>query len=105
MRNSRSQTRRDRILYDEFCLQVSLFLFGTVHHSTMIDEKYVTDFGATPIMMVTVWKLLVHEGLPTTSLPLHLLWWLYLVRNYPTKRVTERMFKVCGTTYQKHLNP
>ena len=54
MRNSRSQTRRDRLLYDEFCLQVSLFLFGTVHHSIMIDKKYVTDFGATPTIIGTV---------------------------------------------------
>ena len=105
MENKRAQTCHDHALYDEFCLQVSIFLFGTQHHSIMIDEKYVTDFGTTPSMMVTVWKLLNREGLPTTSCPLHLLWWLYLVRNYPTKRVTERMFKVCGTTYRKHLLP
>jgi hypothetical protein len=97
-------TIRNCQLVDVFKVQASLMIFGHPHY-TSGDEEYVKDFGATPFILTKLWMLLVHEGLPKLSHPLHLLWWLYLVRNYPTNRVFERLIKVCGFTYRRYLDP
>jgi hypothetical protein len=98
-------TRKVCQLVDVFKVQASLMIFGHPHSTSLVDEEYVKDFGATPFILAKLWMLLVYEGLPQMSYPLHLLWWLYLVRNYPTKRVFQRLIKLCGLTYRKYLDP
>jgi hypothetical protein len=98
-------TRKVCQLVDVFKVQASLMIFGHPHSTSLVDEEYVKDFGATPFILAKLWMLLVYEGLPQMSCPLHLLWWLYLVRNYPTKRVFQRLIKLCGLTYRKYLDP
>ena len=99
-----SAGRRFIELADEFRKQGSIMLVGHPH-SNMKDEQCVEDFGSTPFILAQLWTMLVNVGLPPMSLPLHLLWWLYLVRNYPTKRVFSRVLHCVGVTYRKYLQP
>jgi hypothetical protein len=51
------------------------------------DEDMVYEFGATPLVLTKLWKLLVIETrLPENSDPLHLLWWLHFAKHYHKKK-------------------
>ena len=58
---------------------------------TISKEKMVEVYGATPIILQKLWKLLCNKGqLHHQCHPLHLLWWLSYVKHYPTKKNFER---------------
>ena len=79
-----------RHLCVDFRQQASLILYRQ-HDKTMDDKTLVSEFGAKLFVLVCVWRLLCDYGGLTEeeSDPKYLLWWLYLVRNYPRQKTFE----------------
>ena len=75
----------------------SLATHGNVQVS---DEFIVAEYGATPFVLLTLWKLL-RRHLPKTSQPLHMLWWLYSCKHYPTKSLLAKALRVSAPTARK----
>ena len=65
----------------------SLTAYGIERY--MKDSNIVHEFGATPAVLILLWKLL-SPHLPKTSQPHHMLWWLYNCKHYPTKLMLEK---------------
>ena len=81
----------------------SLATHGTVRNMT--DECIVAEYGATPSVLLTLWKLLCCH-LSKTSQPLHLRWWLYNCKHYPTKSLLlEKALCVSAPTSRKAMQP
>ena len=50
------------------------------------EDEMVRTYGATSIILVKLWNgLITHGRLSKRSKPLHLLWWLAMVKGYHTK--------------------
>ena len=80
----------------------SLTSYGTGRH--MRDEDVVSEYGATPEVLVTLWRLLCPH-LTNSSLPHHMLWWLYNCKHYPTKSVLHKALRVSPPTVRKFTKP
>ena len=80
----------------------SLATYGTFQ--TISNEYIVAEYGATPSVLLTLWELL-RCHLPKTLQPLHLLWWLYNCKHYPTKSLLEKAIRVSAPTSRKAMAP
>ena len=76
--------------------------FGTATY--MSNERVVSEYGATPEVLVQVWELL-QPKLPTRCMPHHMLWWLYYCKHYPTKQLLEKALRVSAPTIRKDTKP
>ena len=82
----------------------SQLLSKTQHPYDISEGDMVYYFGATPFVLVRLWKdLVVKTKLPKTSKPIHLLWWMAYVKNYPTRRSFAKFTKVSATTLRKWI--
>ena len=80
----------------------ALVSYGIDRH--MKDERVVNEFGATPEILVVLWKLLsVH--LTEKSRPHHMLWWLYHCKHYLTKSELEKAIRKSAPTVRKAVAP
>ena len=70
----------------------------------MSDTHVVSEYGATPEILVLLWQLL-YQYLPSTSEPHHMLWWLYNCKHYPTKKLLEKALRVLAPTSRKAMTP
>ena len=70
----------------------------------MSDAHVVSEYGATPEILVLLWRLL-YRHLPSTSEPHHMLWWLYNCKHYPTKTLLEKALRVSAPTSRKAMTP
>ena len=80
----------------------SLTSWGYENYIT--DDAVVTEYGATPEVLVTLWKLLLPH-LPSSSRPHHMLWWLYLCKHYPTKNLLSKAIRVTAPTSRSAMEP
>lgn len=71
----------------------------------MKDDKIVSEYGASPDVLVTLWKLLSPHLIESQSEPHHMLWWLYYCKHYPTKEELEKILGVSAPTSRKHMEP
>jgi len=74
------------------------------HSNFMKDEMVAYEYGATPDVLATLWKIL-YPHLEPTSEPRHMLWWLYNCKHYPTKYLFQKAMRVCSPTSRKHMKP
>ena len=92
----------------EFRQQASIILYADDrYHNSMEDETFVSEFGGTLFIIACFWRLLCDFGglSEEISKPEHLLWWLFLVRNYPKRKQFEQIVDIKGRHLQKHLQP
>ena len=92
----------EQITVNEMKTIVALTLYGTGRD--MKDYAVVEEFGATPEVLVTLWRLLCRH-LTKNSQPHHMLWWMYLCKHYLTKLVMHKALQVSPLTAQKAMNP
>ena len=71
----------------------------------MKDANVVRKFGATPEVLIVIWKLLCPHLKENSSEPQHMLWWLYNCKHYPTESGLEKAIGVSAPTYRKHMKP
>jgi hypothetical protein len=70
------------------------------------DNDMVYEFGATPLVLTILWKLLVVKThLPENLDPLHLLWWLHFAKHYHTKKKFRQATKWSHQTTKKWMTP
>ena len=91
-----------KITIDEMVAIASQTSYGIGRH--MKNEDIVSEYGATPEILILLWKLLCPH-LPISSHMHHLLWWLYLCKHYPTKKVFEKAMRVSSPTARKRMKP
>ena len=70
----------------------------------MKDQAIVSEFGATPEILVALWDLL-RPYLERVSEPCHMLWWLYNCKHYPTKSMLKKAIRVSAPTSRKYMKP
>ena len=92
----------EQITVNEMKTIVALTLYGTGRD--MKDYAVVEEFGATPEVLVTLWRLLCRH-LTKNSQPHHMLWWMYLCKHYPTKLVMHKALQVSPPTARKAMKP
>ncbi|MEL7342493.1 MAG: hypothetical protein AAGM67_18570, partial [Bacteroidota bacterium] len=68
------------------------------------NDEFVRQFGATPAVCCYLWRRMI-PLLPTTSLPLHLLWTLFHAKNYPTDKQFRILTGHDPKTLSKHMRP
>lgn len=90
------------ITIDEMIAIASKTLYGVERH--IRNEKIVSEFGASPDILIQLWKLLCPRLTPRSE-PHHMLWWLYLCKHYPTKGVLEKALRVSAPTFRKAVAP
>ena len=67
------------------------------------EDEMVRTYGATSIILVKLWNgLITHGRLSKRSKPLHLLWWLAMVKEYHTKVQFERFTQYSYKTTLKY---
>ena len=96
-----------RHLCVDFRQQASLILYRRPDKTTD-DKTLVSEFGAKLFVLVCVWRLLCDYGGLTEeeSDPKYLLWWLYLVRNYPRQKTFEGQITLNHQqTIRKNMQP
>ena len=56
------------------------------------DKVFVAEFGGKQFILACAWRLMCDFGglVEDESTVEHMLWWLYLVRNYPTTKKFQR---------------
>ena len=91
-----------KISVEEMRSIASLTAYGIARN--MKDEIVTSEFGGTPEILVTLWKL-IYNHLPPYSQPHHMLWWLYLCKHYSTKAVFEKALRVSAPTARKYMKP
>jgi hypothetical protein len=74
--------------------------YGVGRH--MKNEVVVSEYGATPYILIELWKLLC-PVLTTQSKPHHMLWWLYNCKHYPTKQLLHKALRVSPPTARKYM--
>ena len=74
------------------------------HSHYMKDQAIVSEYGATPEILVALWDLL-RPYLEQVSEPQHMLWWLYNCKHYPTKLLLEKAIRVSAPTSRKYMEP
>jgi hypothetical protein len=82
----------------------SSFLSTSQYAYEISDADMIKEFGATPLVLRLLYKDLVLAGLPNTSKPLHLLWWLYYTKHYPKKGMWERLSRRSYKTTKKWMH-
>jgi hypothetical protein len=70
----------------------------------MKDTSVQHEYGATPEVLVTIWKLL-RPHLTKISEPHHMLWWLYNCKHYPLKQEFQYAMRVSPPTARKFMKP
>ena len=69
-------------------------------------DEMVSNFGVCKTALKWLWKLLVrYASLPSSSHPVHMLWWLYNAKKYPTTRDLKMFTKVDRKTQDRHMVP
>lgn len=68
-------------------------------------HEMVSEFGATADILSDIWNafVILKKGLHKDSKPLHLLWWMYQVKQYPTKKQFRKYTRTDPTTTRKHM--
>ena len=94
--------KHSKITINEMVSIASKTSYGVGRH--MKDKVIVAEYGATPDILIMLWKLLCPH-LPKCSLVHHLLWWLYNCKHYPTKSVFEKAMRVSAPTAWKYMKP
>ena len=72
------------------------------------DTILVSEFGSKLFILVCTWRLLCDYGglSEEESDPKYLLWWLYMVRNYPrTKTFARDVTLISPQHSRKHIYP
>ena len=92
----------DSISVDDMRINAALVSYGVNRH--MKDRYVVAEFGATPEILVVLWKLLSRH-LTRNSKPFHMLWWLYNCKHYPTKELLHKALRVSPPTSRKAMKP
>lgn len=90
--NTLQLTTENHHLLVEFSQHASFILYKDEHHK-LHEKMYVEEFGATLfVILLCVWRLICDYGglNDSKSSPKYLLWWLVLVRDYPTTTKFER---------------
>jgi hypothetical protein len=82
----------------------SAFLSTSQYPYDISDNDMIKDFSATPLVLKLLYRDLVLAGLPETSTPLHLLWWLYYTKHYPKKGMWERISRRSYKTTKKWMH-
>ena len=93
---------RTRISIDDMRTIVSQTSFGTARY--MKDELIISEYGATPEVLVQAWEL-IQPKIPRACQPHHMLWWLYNCKHYPTKQVLEKALRVSAPTIRRATKP
>ena len=80
-------------------------LASKYHETFDIKEaEMVRTYGATSIILEKLWNgLIVHGRLSKRSKPLHLLWWLAMVKQYHTNEQFERFTQYSCKTTRKYM--
>ena len=92
----------------DFLQQASLILYKHDDIKTISDKILVSEFGSKLFILVCTWRLLCdYGGLSEEELdPKYLLWWLYMVRNYPrTKTFARDVTLISPQHLRKHIYP
>ena len=94
--------RSSEISAEDMRTIASLTSFGIERY--MSDKAVVAEYGATPEILLQIWKLL-SPHLTKTSVPHHMLWWLYNCKHYPTKGLLQKAIGVAALTSRKAMKP
>jgi hypothetical protein len=96
-------------LEKRFCKEASRLLCSRRKKwSGQIDDTVIVrNFGATAKVCEAIWKLLTiqRNALEEWIKPVHLLWTLYLTKQYPTTEQFERITGKHRITLNKHIQP
>lgn len=63
-------------------------------------RRYKAMFGVTPNVCHIIWKL-IQPNLPKGSVPIHLLWALYFLKNYNSEEVNRVVLRADEKTIRK----
>ena len=91
-----------KILIDEMRSLASMTSYGV--DRPMKDTDVVSEYGATPVVLILLWKLLCPH-LTSNSKPHHMLWWLYQCKHYPTKAILQKVLRVSAPTSRLAMAP
>ena len=100
--------RANRHLSVDFLQQASLILYKRDDIKNIDDKILVSEFGSKLFILVCTWRLLCDYGglSEEESDPKYLLWWLYMVRNYPrTKTFARDVTLIDPRCSRKHIYP
>ena len=81
-------------------------ILASKYHETfdIKESEMVRIYGATSIILEKLWKgLITHGMLSKRSKPLHLLWWLAMVKEYHTNEQFERFTQYSCKTTRKYM--
>ena len=80
-------------------------LASKYHETFDIKEpEMVRTYGATSIILEKLWNgLIAHGRLSKRSKPLHLMWWLAMVKQYHTNEQFERFTQYSCKTTRKYM--
>jgi hypothetical protein len=82
----------------------SAFLSISQYSYEISDADMIKAFSATSLVLKLLYRDLVLTGLPKTSTPLHLLWWLYYSKHYPKKDIWEKISRRSYKTTKKWMH-
>jgi hypothetical protein len=82
----------------------SAFLSTSQYSFDISDAAMIKSFGGPPLVLKLLYRDLVLSGLPKTSTPLHLLWWLYFTKHYPKTEIWEKLSRRSNKTTKKWMH-
>jgi hypothetical protein len=90
---------------NDFRRMGSAFLSTSQYPYEISDKDMIKSFSATPLVLKLLYKnLVLTGGLPISSTPLHLLWWLYYTKHYPKKQIWETLSRRSYKTTKKWMH-
>ena len=75
---------------------------GLRFHVNRIDlRQYKSLFGCTPSICCIIWNKLNRRGVAGKAKPKHLLWYLLMLKVYPSESVTTALCQTTEKTFRK----